>query len=150
MSKTTARAWMPLFLSIFGILVVTLQLGVVFLLLALLPAMMAWFTDRDKGKPTFKVVAACNLAATLPSLAPILQATLHMRHYDVGPLMGDPANWLYVYSGAAAGWGLVYLCRFIALFVVTLMYEYHAASLENAQKRLVDEWGQQILRPPGE
>ena len=52
--------------------------------------------------------------------------------------------WLLVYSGAAAGWCLIYLCRFIARFIVTLMYEYNTSSLENMQKRLVEEWGQEI------
>lgn len=150
MSRAPEKNLMPMLFSVGSILAVALQFGVVFLLLAMMPAVMVWFTDHERGKPTFKIVAVCNFAATLPSIAPILQATLHLRLYDVGPLMANPANWMYVYSGAAAGWGLVYLCRFIARFVVTLMYEFQVNSLEHAQKRLVEEWGEQILRPPGE
>lgn len=144
----SSKSLAPVLIAIISVLV--LQFGIIFLFLAMLPAGMTWFTDREKGKPIFKVVGACNLAATLPSLAPIVQATSHMKHYDVAPLLGDPVNWMYIYSGAAAGWGLVYLCRFVARFIVTLMQEFQITSLENAQTRLVDEWGQQIVHPPGE
>ncbi len=70
-----------------------------------------------------------------------------MKHYDVGPLMADPMVWLMVYSGAAAGWCLIYLCRFIARFFVTILYEYNIAALEAHQKQMLDEWGQQIKQP---
>lgn len=142
------KNWIPFIIVIVSVLL--LQFGVIFLFLAMLPAGMSWFVDRDKGKPTFKTVAACNFAATLPSIAPIVQSTFRMSHYDIVPLMGDPANWMYIYSGAAAGWGLIYLCRFIARFIVTLMFEFQINSLEHNQERLIEEWGQQILHPIGE
>jgi hypothetical protein len=41
------------------------------------------------------------------------------------------------------------LCRFIARFTVTMLYEYNITMLEGQQKRLVEEWGPQIKHPPG-
>jgi len=138
----------PVFIVMSVGLVVLLQFGFIFLMLAMLPSCVAFFIDRDKGRPTFKTVTACNFAAIVPSAAPMFQAAMHLRHYDVSVLMGDPSVWLFILSGAGAGWCLIYLCRFIARFVVTLMYEYNIVSLENFQKRLIEEWGQQIKQPP--
>jgi hypothetical protein len=148
MSASAHKLLMPVLMVVGAALVIMLQFGFIFLLLALLPTVVAYYIDRDDGKPTFKVVMACNIAATLPSLTPMLQSTLNMKHVEVAGIMGNPAVWLYVYGGAAAGWCLIYLCRFIARFIVTLQYEYNIASLERLQRYLVDEWGSKVKAPP--
>lgn len=144
-----AKAFLPLMLIVGAALVVLLQFGFIFLLLALLPSVVAFYIDHDAGKPTFKTVFACNLAATLPSLAPMLDAGIKFRHYDTSLTLSNPSTWLIVYSGAAAGWCLIYLCRYVARFTVMLLYEYNISMLEGQQKRLIEEWGQQIKHPPG-
>ncbi len=73
--RMMSKAIMPLLLIISVMLIVLLQFGFIFLLLALLPSLVALFIDRDAGKPTFKIVLACNFAATLPSLVPMLEAS---------------------------------------------------------------------------
>ena len=110
--------------------IVLLQYGFIFLLIALLPAIVAYFIDHTPGRAAFKVVVLCNVDA--------------MR------VMGDPFVWLTVYGGAAIGWGLIFLCRFIARFFVVLYFEYQVVSLERFQKKLLSEWGDQIRGPaPG-
>lgn len=143
-----SKAAVPVLILVSIALIVLLQLGFIFLLLALLPSVAAYFIDTNAGKPLFKTVLSCNFAATLPSLAPMIRASIHLHHYDVAPILQDPLIWLFVYSGAAAGWGLIFLCRFIARFIVTIMYEYSITSLENLQRHLVEEWGPQIKQPP--
>lgn len=148
-----AKAALPLLMIVSIALIVLLQFGFIFLLLALLPSVVAFYVDTAPGKPAFKTVLACNLAATLPSLMPMLmpmlEAGIKFRHYDTSTTLGNASTWLLVYSGAAAGWCLIYLCRYIARFTVMLFYEYNIATLEGQQKRLIDEWGQQIKHPPG-
>jgi hypothetical protein len=143
------KAFLPLMIVVGAAAIVLLQFGFIFLLLALLPSFMASYVDTEAGKPAFKTVFACNLAATLPYLVPMLEAGVKLRHYDTSAILDNPSTWLFVYSGAAAGWCLIYLCRFIARFVVMMMYEYNIAMLEAQQKRLLEEWGQQIKHPPG-
>jgi len=144
-----SKAFLPLLLVVGAAMIILLQFGFIFLLLALLPSVVAFYIDRDVGKPAFKTVLSCNLAATLPSLVPMLDAGIRMRHYDTSAVLSNPSTWLIVYSGAAAGWCLIYLCRYIARFTVMLFYEYNIAMLEGQQKRLIEEWGQQIKHPPG-
>ncbi len=143
-----SKAFLPLILVIVCGLIVLLRFGFIFLLLALLPTFVAYYVDRSKGRPAFKVVAACNIAAVLPVIEPMIKAGLKFKHYDVSSVLHDPSTWLFVYTGAAIGWCLIYLCRFIARFVVTVAYEYNINALEHMQKRLVEEWGHQIKQPP--
>jgi hypothetical protein len=129
-------------------LIVLLQSGFIFFLLAMLPAIMAFYTDMRPDKSVFKILGACNLAAAMSSLVPMVQTTLKFKHYDVTTVMFDPAAWLLVYTGAAMGWGLIYLCRFIARFALIMSYEYHVMALNNEQKHLLEEWGKEIEYPP--
>ena len=116
------KAYMPLFLVMCLGLIFVLKIGFIFLLLALLPTIVAYYTDSDPKKSTFKVVGAGNLGATLPTLIPMLKGGMGTHRYDYVTVIEDPNVWMFVYLGAAAGWGLIYLCRYIARFVVTMSY----------------------------
>ena len=126
------------------ILILVLQLGFIFILIALLPAMVAYFIDRSPHKSEFRVILICNMTATLPSLSPMVNAAIQMKRIDILPVMTDPITWLIIYSGAAAGWCLIFLCRFIARFLITIYFEYRINSLQRLQAKLVKEWGEQI------
>src|SRR5436305_1903698 len=93
-----SKAIIPVCLALAAVLIVMLQFGFIFLLIALLPSVVAFYTNGDKNRATFKIVGACNVAATLPTLAPMLQASLNTRHYDIVSVMQDPKIWLFVYS----------------------------------------------------
>jgi hypothetical protein len=121
-----------------------LKSGCFFLLLAMLPSVMAFYMDSDRKKSRFKTVVTCNLAATLPYLIPMAQAHLHMRPYSITALMSNPTTWLLVYGGAAAGWSLIFLFRLISRLFIVLSYEYKIAALEKTQSKLLDEWGSEL------
>lgn len=124
--------------------VILLQIGFIFIMLAMIPTLIAYFMDNNPGMPMFKTVLACNLAAILPVIEPMLKAAFNMENFDAVSLMSNPMNWIMVYGGATLGWALVFLCRIIASFVMTIVYEYRVAALERTQKKLVEEWGQNI------
>jgi hypothetical protein len=134
----------PILLVCSLILIVVLKLGFIFLLIALLPAAVAYFIDSSEDKSAFRIVMLCNLAATLPTLLPMLFASIKMERVDVMDVMMDMKVWLVIYSGAAAGWCLVYLCRFIARFLMIMYLDYRVQALERFQKKLIAEWGERI------
>lgn len=146
--RGASKLMMPLLFIVSAALIVLTQFGFIFLLLALLPSIVAYYVDNEPGSPIFKIVFTCNFAATLPSIMPMLTAAVQLKHFSVTPLLQDPYAWLFVYSGAAAGWALIFLCRFVARLIVSMMYEYNVATLEKFQEHLVEEWGQQIKQPP--
>lgn len=139
------KAILPILLVIGLLALVIMKKGAIFLLLALLPAFMAYFIDSHPSKSVFKTVLACNFAATLPTLMPLLQAGLRMQpNTQATAAMTDPMTWLFIYGGAAAGWCLVFLCRIISRFILTVSYEFHIVALERSRKRLLEEWGQKL------
>jgi hypothetical protein len=135
---------LPLLLILCFAAVIILQLGFIFIMLAMLPTLVAYFMDNHHGLPLFKTVAACNISALLPVIAPMIEAVMHMDPFDPVEFMSNPMNWLIVFGGAALGWVLILLCRIIGSFIMTIIYEYNIASLEKTQKRLIEEWGQNI------
>ena len=134
----------PVFILACLIFAGVLQSGFIFLIIALLPSAVGYFIDNDPDKSTFKVILACNLAGTLPTLMPMLHAGIRMESFDVMSVMTNPHVWLFAYAAAGMGWCLIYLCRFIARFFVIIYFDYQTASLERFQKKLLEEWGDQI------
>ncbi len=132
------------FLIICLVGIVVLQFGFIFIMLAMMPAIVAWYTDTDRKHSVFKIIGCGNLAAGLSTFAPIVQSAFHSKRFDVESVITDPSVWLFIYLGAGSGWGMIYLCRFISRFVVTMTYEYNISTLKKQQQRLIAEWGPEI------
>ena len=140
-----AQKLVPVLLILVSImLIIMLQFGFIFLLLALLPSIAFYFVDGEPSRSTFRTIFAANLAATLPPLTPMFKSGLKFKHYEIGSVVGDPKVWLMIYGAAAIGWIIIYICRHVARAILAFQYEYRAASLERLQGRLVDEWGPQV------
>lgn len=135
---------MPLCIVLCLLLVILLQTGFIFLMLALLPAIVAYYVDTLPGKAAFQTVFSCNLAAALPFFLPLAQLGLRFKHNDITELMNKPHVWLIIYGGAAVGWCLIYMCRFIARIYMLAHYDYKITNLEQFQKKLVEEWGEEV------
>lgn len=129
-------------LSIVGVFM--LHIGYIFILLAMIPSFAAYYVDKGSSKSLFKTVAACNFSATIPAMAPMLSASIHNAPYEITKTIADPFVWLFIYISAAAAWGLSFLCKIVARYVVVLVFEYRIALLERAQKKLLEEWGTQL------
>jgi hypothetical protein len=127
-----------------AVLMVMIRLGFLFVLLGLLPSIVASFTDHTPRKDAFKTVLACNLAGMMPFLVSMVR-----RHGDFGTfqtIMTDPSVWLVVFSCAFGGFVLIFVCRYIAYLMLGITYQGELMVLENVQKKLLEEWGPQIKR----
>jgi hypothetical protein len=142
--KIPAKAIKPMLAIAALLIILLLKAGFIFLMLAFLPAIVAYYIDHDESRPIFKIVFTWNLAATLPTLIPLFKAGVEMHPRGIIELMANPAVWLFVYGGAAVGWGVIFLCRLVAKLIVAVTYEYQLKHMETLQKRLLDEWGQHI------
>lgn len=122
--------------------IVLLNVGFIFLLLGFLPTVVAYFVDETPHRDLYKTVRASNLAGMLPTLAEMTKS-----HYPGAALqvaMSDPKTWLMVYGSAALGWGLIWLCRWVAYLSMLATGEARIIMLEHAQKELIDEWGEEL------
>ena len=143
------KLYAALLLIVSGFLIIILQYGFIFLMIALLPSFVAHFIDPDPTKPKFKVVACCNIAATMPMMAPMFEASFHFQPYDITALLSNPNLWLFIYGGAGIGWCLIYLCNQLAFYIVDARNEFVISQIEAQQRQLIEEWGPQVKEPPG-
>jgi len=134
----------PLMLIVCILLIIMLQFGFIFLVIALLPSIAAYYLDTDYDRSAFRTIFACNLAATLPTLSPMFVSGLKFKYFDIGQTVADPKVWLFVYSGAAIGWGMIYFGRGIGRVILTIKHKLKVTMLEHSQAKLVEEWGNQI------
>lgn len=123
-------------------MIVFFQAGFLFVLLGLMPSMVAYFVDTATGKPTFKCVLSCNLAGMIPTFADVLisesmPATMQM-------LMNDLFTWFIVYGSAAGGYALLTTCRTLTLIGIIITWDARIESFLKKQEKLVKEWGPKV------
>lgn len=123
--------------------IILINVSFLLFLLALLPSIMAYYVDSHPKKLAFKVVLSGNISAALPTIMPLMKSA---SSHDISSAMIDPKVWMFIYMGAGAGWALIYLCKFVARFVVAMSFEFNIRTLENAQKTLIEEWGDDVAK----
>jgi len=122
-----------------------MRFGALIVILTIIPSVIAYFIDHAPRKPNFKVVAACNLSAAIPFIVPIVGFSLNKQYSEAGQVMENPMTWGFIYCGAAAGWGMLYLSKVVARVITLMHYEYGIKLLEKKQELLVKEWGEEII-----
>ncbi len=139
------QKFIPLLMILSGILLIlVLKMGFIFLLIAILPSIAAYFVDDDPDLTTFRTIFACNLAAILPTITPVFIAGLKFKHYDIDSIIASPNVWLFIYGAAAIGWVMIHFGSHTARAFLEIQYKFRAASLEKSQVRLLEEWGDSI------
>ncbi len=123
-------------------LIIMLQSGFLFVLLGLMPSVVAYFVDVARGKPTFKCVLSCNLAGMVPTFADVLISDSMPAAMQM--LMGDVFTWLIVYGAAAGGYALLTTCRILTLVGIIVSWDARIESMLKKQQKLVEEWGASV------
>lgn len=126
------------------ILAFFLQSSFILLLIGLLPSIVAYFADTSKGRTTFRIVMACNLAGVLQFLTELV-----MQHNSASLLLQrltDPSVWLVMYLSAAVGYILIRGMPFIVEFCYEMSNAARIARIQSLQNRLIEEWGPEIQR----
>jgi hypothetical protein len=105
----------------------------------MIPAMVAFFIDRNPKKHFGICVAGLNFAGVAPFLAELWD-----RHNSVGTalkILGDVYAWFVMYGAAGVGW-VLYLCLpgVVAGFLA-IRAESRIADLTKTRARLAREWG---------
>lgn len=128
--------------------IVVMRFGALILFLTIIPSIVAFFVDRANGRPSFRVIAACNVASALPYIVQIIDFSLKGYYGEVGKVIDSPVIWARIYCGPAAGWAMLYLAKFVARIITLMHYEYAMGVLEKKQTILLNEWGEEIIPAP--
>lgn len=136
----------PLLFIVCILLIGILQLGFIFLILALLPSIVAYYFDTSLERTSSRTIFACNLAGVIPAITPIFASGLKFKNYDIGGIVGNPRVWLFAYGFAAAGWAMIFLSNHIAHFIVVIKHKLQTTMLEYSQAKLLEEWGEPVRK----
>lgn len=116
--------------------------GFIFVLIGLLPSIVAYYVDVTVERYTFKTVLACNLCGMMQFLEQMLIAGPSSATLQA--IMGHGINWFVIYGSALMGWLLVQICPTLSQIMVIGFHQSQAARIQNLQKKIVSEWGKEV------
>ncbi len=121
-----------------------LRTGFIFVIVGMLPSIVAYYVDQSDHRYTFKSIFYCNSAGMLPYLAQLLE--YGPRSSNIQGIMDHPLTWMVVFSAAAGGFILTVIAPIIAEMLVGSLHQTHVRGLQRAQKKIEKEWGSEIIR----
>lgn len=126
---------------------IMLGLGLFYSPLLMLVILMApaWFSLLFDGNEE-RALSVCVGAGTLAG------AMFYLAHYFLNPLPIETAlavvkqsqSWLYSLMGAAAGAMMFYMIPLMVIESVFMRNQAHKKFLEDSQKKLLEEWGENV------
>ncbi len=122
--------------------VVLLKMTFILLIVGMLPTMVVYFVDNSQSRSLFHTVMACNLSGVLPFVGELWAGGNETSM--VGMMLSDMQRLLIMYSSAALGWGLMYICPIAARFMISGINQHNIQKMKYRQKRLREEWGQEV------
>lgn len=140
-SGLTNGVW---FIAFSGLMIALMQHAYVFFLTGMLPTIVARLVDRTKRKYYFSIVMGFNLAGVAPFMADLWHRNNSAS--AVESMFADPYIWLIMYGCAAIGWVLIFTAPELALKIVQFFNQGKVSALEQKQRELLEEWGQEIRR----
>jgi hypothetical protein len=112
------------------------------ILILMAPGWLALLSDNAEERALAVCVASGNLAGAMFTVAPYL---LHVPPTGTAMiLLQSTQTWLYPLAGSAAGMALFYLTPLLVVESVYLKNQSHKKTLEAAQKKLIEEWGDEV------
>lgn len=113
-----------------------------FFALGMLPSIVAIIADRGAGRFASKTVSACNFVGVMPFLFEI--GMTYEPSIAAKQMMSQPLTWIIIYGLAMIGWMLIWVMPQITLIFFTLRADIKTKNLLEDQKRLLDEWGDEV------
>jgi hypothetical protein len=112
------------------------------ILVLMAPGWLALLSDSAEERALAVCVASGTLAGAMFTVAPYL---LHVPPIGTAMIMLQSApTWIYPLAGAAAGAVLFYLTPLVVVESVYVKNQSHKKALETAQKKLAEEWGEEV------
>lgn len=112
----------------------------------MLPTAVAAIADRSATRSAALCVGGLNFAGTMPYLL-----AMWFGEHSIAAAMrtlGDVFVLLVMYGSAGMGWLLYLATPPVMATVLQVMAQQKIVSLRNRQRRLVDEWGEDVRGQP--
>jgi hypothetical protein len=105
----------------------------------MLPSGVAAIVDRHAGRYLTAAVALLNLAGMAVPVLTLLKLGASLA--AAFQVLGDPRNWLIIYSAAGLGWVLHAAMPTLARVIIDMRAEREERRLKRRAEQLTEEWG---------
>ena len=112
-----------------------------------IPAMVAYIIDREPGRNATITVTAANVAGVSPFIFDLLLNGATMARALAMP--SDVFVIVVMFGTAGVGWLLVLGMPKIAAVYIDVTNEAKIKQMRREQKRLIEEWGDEVMAPAG-
>ncbi|MGB0748908.1 MAG: hypothetical protein ACPGO3_09195 [Magnetospiraceae bacterium] len=116
--------------------------SVIFLFFALLPTVVAYFTDRTPEKSGAICVGSMNMAGSIPSLWQLWFGANSVE--QAVSILTDPFSLVVIYGAAAFGWALFLSIPTVVMALTRTLDARRVSALRTNQRQLVEEWGDAV------
>lgn len=113
-----------------------------YLVLSMLPTMVAYFNDKSTGKSASNTIGAFNFIGVMPSLFKIWRSG--EASTTVQGLITDPNVWLLGYGSSSIGWLMVLFMPKLVSYIFTSRSDSRINALKKSQEKLLEEWGYDV------
>lgn len=114
----------------------------IFVLFGMLPTIVAMTIDRRVTRSASNTIGAFNLMGVMPYLIQLWNSSDVSQ--EAQHILTDVYVWFYIYSAAALGWIMIWIMPQIWANIVISRAHNKVAQLEQAQEKLVEEWGEEV------
>lgn len=115
-----------------------------------MPGIATWFTDRTDQKYGFFCIGGLNLAGVFPYLLDLWWGNHNLT--GAMNIITDVFALAVMYGAAMAGWFIYTVIPPMITSFMTVLSERRLSALRANQRRIVEEWGEEVtmgLRPAG-
>ncbi len=112
------------------------------LLLGMLPTITALILDRSKQKYAVFCVGGMNAAGLSPYILDLWFGAHSIA--AVVDIMTDALSVAIIYGAAAFGWVIYTIVPPVVVSILTIVTQRRVASLRTAQRRIIEEWGEDV------
>lgn len=134
-----------LFVLLFALAAIFLGSYVILFSTLMIPTLLCWLTDRDKGKRMTTTVGALNIIGALPIVFQLWRNGGDVN--DSFMLLGSVFSWISVFLATLVGWVMAQVIPPLIVGVITARDRMKIDRLRAQQKALTEEWGPEVNDP---
>ncbi|MGP1395682.1 MAG: hypothetical protein ACTS3R_09235 [Inquilinaceae bacterium] len=114
----------------------------------MVPTLVAFISGRDPDRYAPIAVGSLNFCGVMPTVIDLWQ-TGHTVS-NAAHILGDPLNWLIMYTAAGIGWLIYFTVPAATQAFIAHSHQAHIAKKQALQKELLAEWGRAVTGLPDE
>jgi len=147
MAQSKARGFIVIWVSVGVVALLVLALPTVFVaFFGMAPTLVAFIVDRSREKYATLSVAGLNGCGVFPYLLDLWTGS-HTINQAIS-IMTDPFSLIIMYGAAGFGWMMFITVPPVVTSFLGVMAQKKVSSLRAQQRKLIEEWGESVARPP--